>query len=165
MGSDAASIEVGTLEGALYIGVMGRATQRICPTATQVVNDYLTAHGTTISVVLDTTGCDWVDSTFAGCLVGLRKRLGGGGKVKLAGCNQACRGSLARMKLDTLVEFVDVEPPANRQALTCVTGDRPTHDEIALMLEAHRELAGIDEDNAKVFGPIVTMLEEQLRQA
>jgi hypothetical protein len=33
------------------------------------------------------------------------------------------------------------------------------------MLEAHRELAAIDEGNNKVFGPIVAMLEQQLREA
>jgi anti-anti-sigma regulatory factor len=165
MGSDAANIEVGTLDGALYIGVMGSATQRICPTATQLVSDYIAAHGTAISVILDTRGCDWVDSTFAGCLIGLRKRLAGGGKVKLNGCGEACRGSLARMKLDALIEFVDIEPPARRESIECVAGDRPTRDEIAVMLEAHRELAAIDEGNNKVFGPIVAMLEQQLRGA
>ncbi len=165
MGSDAAHIEVGTLDGALYIGVMGQATQRICPTATQLVSDYIAAHGAAITVILDTRGCDWVDSTFAGCLIGLRKRLAGGGKVQLSGCGEACRASLARMKLDALIEFVDVEPPTQRETLACVSGDRPTREEIALMLEAHRELAAIDEGNRQVFGPIVAMLEQQLRQA
>lgn len=155
-------LDVGTLDGGLYLHVLGAATQRACPTAMRLVDGFLAAHSPPITVTVDLAGCDWVDSTFAGCLVGLRKRLGGAGAVRLSRCNEACRQSLQRMKLDKLVRFADVAPPADLRRLTCLSGDQPTPEELRLMLHAHQELAKLGDENARVFGPIVSMLQRQL---
>lgn len=155
-------IKVGSLDGALYICVGGRATRAVCPTATRIVDDYLAVHGTGAMVIIDLSGCEWVDSTFAGCLVALRKRLTGDGRVQLTGCSEICRGSLARMRLDTLLDLVALDPPEKLTEIACTPREKPTPDDIRLMLDAHRALMKLGPENERVFGPIVQMLEAQL---
>ena len=71
MGADTPEIAVGTVDGGLYLGLLGRATQRTCPTADRLVNDYLASRPQKPLIVVDLGGCEWVDSTFAGWLVAL----------------------------------------------------------------------------------------------
>ena len=132
MGADSAEIVVGTAQGGLYIDLLGRATQRTCPTAQRLVNEYLGSHGAKPMIVLDLTGCDWIDSTFAGWLVGLSKRLerSAGGQLCLTGCSVGCRKSLARMQLADLFQFAAIAAPAESSrtaaAMTTMSGASAT---------------------------------------
>jgi anti-anti-sigma regulatory factor len=167
MGADTPEVTVGTVEGGLYIGMLGRATQRTCPTADQLVSDYLSSRPDRPVVVLDVTGCDWIDSTFAGWLIQAHKRLGraGGGRLLISGCGERCRRSLEKMRLAELLEFQEFEPPEELQPVSCTTGDAPGKDELKLMLEAHEALAGVSPENEQVFTPIATMLRGQLESS
>ena len=166
MGADSPEITVGTVEGGLYIGMLGRATQRTCPTADQLVNDYLSSRPQQPIVVLDVTGCDWIDSTFAGWLIQLTKRMGraAGGRLVISGCSERCRRSLEKMRLVELLELADLAAPEEVQAVACTTGDTPGKDELKLMLEAHEALAAVGPENEQVFTPIATMLRGQLEK-
>ena len=75
MDADAPEIAVGTTRGGLYLGLRGHATQRTCPTANRLVDDYLASGPQPPTVVVDVAGCEWVDSTFAGWLLGLSGRI------------------------------------------------------------------------------------------
>lgn len=158
-------IQFGRLGDTLYVDVQGRPTQRVAPTVARVVDDYLSAHSETAVCTIDLAGADWIDSTFAGCLIGIYKRLAQrGGQLRLNHCANDCRKSLAKMHLHNFAEFTEVPAPRSLQTLRCATGDRPTPDEIRLMLAAHEELAAIDEHNERIFGPVVNMLRQQLVQ-
>jgi anti-anti-sigma regulatory factor len=167
MGADFPEIAVGTADGGLYLGLLGRATQRTCPTADRLVSDYLASRPARSRIVVDLAGCEWVDSTFAGWLVALNQRIerSAGGRVSLTGCSERCRTSLERMNLASLFRFETVAAPAETRTVRCATGDRPTREELKLMLEAHEALAAVSEKNAEVFGPIAAMLREQLERA
>ena len=164
MSADSPEITVGAVEGGLYIALRGRATQRTCPTADQLVNDYFSSRPPKPTVVLDLGGCDWVDSTFAGWLVRLSKRMGrtAGGQVHISGCSDRCRDSLEKMQLAAMFQFQAVEAPAETRTVTCTTLDRPSKEELRLMLEAHEALAGISPENERVFGPIIAALRNQI---
>lgn len=164
MGADTPEIAVGTVNGELYLGLSGRATQRTCPTADQLVQDYLATRPPQPSVVIDLTGCEWVDSTFAGWLVGLSKRLERmrNGRATVTGCTERCRNSLETMRLTALLRFGDAGTPAETRAVACATSDKPSKDELKLMLAAHEQLAALGPENQQVFGPIVTMLRRQI---
>lgn len=159
-------LSVGAIEGGLYIAFHGRATHRTTPTANQIVRDFLAAHPDSPGVAIDLGGCAFVDSTFAGWLVALHKRIvqsakGEGGQVFLANCSDRCRKSLARMHLAELFEYAELQPPTTSQ-VNCVSGEDPTLDELQLMLDAHAELMQRDDENARVFAPMVEALQRQI---
>lgn len=165
MSEQPAEISVGCADGGLYVRVLGQATLRTCPTVERVVADYAATHEGDLSVTVDLSGCDWVDSTFAGWLIGLRKRLQDRtGRLVLANCGEVCRTALSKMHLDTLFEFGTCEAPPNARTIACISQARPTPDDLRLMLEAHESLAELDEDNQRVFGPIVAALRKQVEQ-
>ncbi len=167
MSADSPEVAVGTVAGGLYLGLLGRATQWTCPTANQLVDDYLATRPQPPLVVIDLNGCEWVDSTFAGWLVGLNKRVEriADGHVSLTGCSERCRASLERMQLTSLFRFETIAAPVETRTVSCATTDRPTREELKLMLAAHEALAAVSEKNAEVFGPIAAMLREQMEQA
>jgi anti-anti-sigma regulatory factor len=164
MGADSPEIAVGTVRGGLYLGLRGRATQRTCPTADRLVADYLASRPQPPNVVIDLAGCEWVDSTFAGWLVGLSKRMAHMANAQLcvAGCGTRCRASLDRMGLSDMFQLAQIEPPTETQTIGCTTSDQPDLDELKLMLEAHEALVALGPENARIFEPIVDALRSQL---
>ncbi|MEP0846747.1 MAG: STAS domain-containing protein [Phycisphaerae bacterium] len=166
MGADSPEIEIGALDGALYVGLGGRATQRTCPTVDRLVNDYLATQPGAPRVVIDLLGCEWVDSTFAGWLLAMQKRFQRvpGARLELANCGERCRASLRKMQLGELFSLVDADPPEACRPIHCSTTDRPTKNDVQLMIAAHEALASVSADNARVFAPIVQILQQQLQR-
>lgn len=161
MGVDTPEIKVGQLSGGLYVGLLGRATQRVCPTAERVVAEFLAANPGA-KVTLDLALCAWVDSTFAGWLLGLQRRIGPG--IRLAGCSARCRTSLERMQLGNFFEFCEATAPAETATVVCPETDRPDRDQLKLMLAAHEQLAALGDSNERIFGPVVAALRTQLER-
>ena len=167
MQADMPEIVFGSSDGGLYVGFGGRATHRVCQTADRLIADYLAAHRDQPRIVLDLSDCAWVDSTFAGWLLGLRKRLGAHADrgLLLTGCSDRCRDSLDKMHLESMFEYVDVARPEEVGAVACEGTDKPDKETLELMAQAHQQLASLDGDNQAVFGPIADMLQRQLREA
>lgn len=164
MGADTPEITIGTVQGGLYVGLQGRATQRTCPTADKIVNDFLASKPENHSVTLDLTGCEWVDSTCAGWFVSLTKRVSRftDGRIVLTGCSARCRASIEKMSLASLFEFMDPISPDESETVRCTTSDQPKKEELKLMLEAHEALAAVNPENARVFAPIAAALRTQI---
>ena len=143
MGADSPEITVGTARGGLYVGLMGRATQRTCPTADRLVEDYLASRPQPPIVVLDLTGCEWVDSTFAGWLVGLSKRIShmANAQMCVAGCGDRCRASLERMGLSDLFQLANVEAGLALQRLQHLDDgvDQPGDQRTDVAIGVHEE--------------------------
>lgn len=167
MGADRPQVGFGAVDGGVFLALAGRATQRTCPTVEQLVGDYLGTKPQSPVITVDLAECAWVDSTFAGWLVGLRRRLvrHSGSLLRLSRCSERCRASLAKMHLDTVFEFVDCAPPADMRTVDCDTTDKPSREQLALMLRAHEELAAVSPENAEVFTPVAEMLRRQLADA
>lgn len=164
MSADNPKIDLGTADDGLWVGVRGRATQRVCPTVDQLVADYAATCEQAPQVTIDLSGCDWIDSTFAGWLTGLKKRLARrAGRLRLVGCSARCLKSLARMHLAEAFEIAEAARPGETREVACLTGDRPDSAALKLMLAAHEDLSGVSDENAKVFGPIVEALRGQLQ--
>jgi anti-anti-sigma regulatory factor len=167
MSSQTPVLTVGATATGIYLGVNGRATVAVCPMAERVVSDFLAAHPEGGQVSVDVGRCDWVDSTFAGWLLGLRRRLRGlaNARLRLLGCSERCRTSLERMHLAALFEYDVGERPTDVAELPCAILDRPDEQALRLMLSAHEALAGLSPQNAEAFGPVVRMLRRQLPPA
>lgn len=164
MGADRAQVGFGAADGGIYVSLAGRATQRTCPTVDRLVGDYLATQPKPPRITINLGGCGWVDSTFAGWLVGLKRRLDRypGSVLRLAQCSERCVTSLNRMHLASLFEIGDFPPPSDLRQVECVTTDKPTREDLKLMLRAHEDLAGLSGENAAVFTPVAEMLRRQL---
>ena len=117
--------------------------------------------------MFDLRECGWVDSTFAGWMIGLHKRLkqaDGDGALRVVGWSDGCRESLERMNLCRLFEQGPSNEPRHFRVLEYPAADSPDRAAIELMAKAHRELAEMDDENRRVFGPIADMLEQQLER-
>lgn len=158
-------IEYGCTADGLYLRFGEQASREICSAVDRLVSDYLAAHDNPPSVTINLTSCDWVDSTFAGWLVGLRKRLSGrGGSVCLAELSAGCRQSLDRMNIGSLFEQRTVPTPDHTRALTHAAEELDDPRVIEMMAAAHEDLAAVNDENRKVFAPIAAMLRAQLEQ-
>ncbi|MBN2445494.1 MAG: STAS domain-containing protein [Phycisphaerae bacterium] len=165
MNMDALEIAVGSVAGGLYLGFEQRATQQTCPTGSRLVEDYLTGQAEqSPRITIDLGSCTWVDSTFAGWIIMLHRRLSPGKCVRIANCSDACLDSLQRLRMDKLFEFVDIAPPGATRKVACAVGEKPSPADLELMLRAHEELAALGGDNARVFTPIVETLRRELRR-
>lgn len=165
MGADSPALRVGYLPSGLYVHLNGRATQRLCPTLERLAQAYVEARPHEPTITLDLDGCVWVDSTFAGWLLGIRRQLHSrGGALCLANISERCRASLARMQLQQLFEYASAAPPAETSIINCTTGDRPDRETLEIMLRAHESLSETGSENARVFEPVVAVLRKQLTQ-
>jgi anti-anti-sigma factor len=165
MHTEGRQLLVGQRDGRLYVSVCGAATHQTCPTAAKLVRSFLAAHPGG-EVIVDLRDADWVDSTFAGWLIGSRKALRReGGTLKLTGAGPNCKASLDNMQLCQLLDFADVDPPAHLHSVRCGAPGGSDRANTRLMLEAHEQLAAVSDDNRRIFGPIAALLRDQLGSA
>lgn len=166
MDTDKAEIRFGTCADGLYLAIDGAATRRVCAAAGRLVSDYLAANPQAPGILLDLGSAAWVDSTFAGWILQLRQQVGtlSGGSLCLADCSPDCWTSLDNMRLTALLNRRDVARPAKLSAVACPEGQLSDHAMLELITRAHEELAALDEDHRRVFGPIATRLRSELEQ-
>lgn len=156
-------IDVGAQGNGLYVRVNGRATQRTAPTVNKIITDFLSAHAEAPTLTIDLYGAEFIDSTFAGWMVSVRRRaLKQGGRMTLVGCGARCLTSLAKMQLSTMFEYLPEAPAPELRPIQCHSSDRPNREALTLMLTAHEELAAINAQNAEVFGPVADVLKRQI---
>ncbi len=151
------------VNGALYVDVQGRATQRVCPSIERLIDEVLKAESRPAKAVIDLRGAEWVDSTFAGWLVGLYRRLDRAGiRLSLTGCSDRCVASLRKMCLHRVFSFEFFELPADAPVVVCQADAHTDSGTLQLMLRAHEELMGVSEQNASSFDAVARMLRHQL---
>lgn len=168
MDARAPEISYGCADDGLYVRIAGAATRDVCPAAEKLVGNYLAAHAQAGRLLIDLSDCGWVDSTFAGWMVGLRKRLAasaGGAKLYLTGVSSGCSRALGGMHLHALFEQRPCCRPRHLRTLEVRPGGELTRDLVEMMARAHRELASVDEENRRVFAPIADVLERTLQGA
>ncbi len=125
-------------------------------------------------LVVDLGACTGMDSTFMGTLAGMAARLStqDGGVLQIAATGPRNRRSLEDLGLDFLMEIDPPAPPWQSQIDEIREGlklpqkvvppgqvQRTMH-----VLEAHQVLAETNENNARVFSNVVTMLESELAE-
>jgi hypothetical protein len=109
-----------------------------------------------------------MDSTFMGTLAGLARLLARsfGGRLQLNGVCERNRRSLEDLGLDTLIDIDPVgaewRPHVEdvRESLEPLEGEREPSD-AAHVLEAHRQLCGVNAANVKKFATVLEVLEKR----
>lgn len=123
-------------------------------------------------LVVDLGNCSGMDSTFMGTLAGLAARISAksGGVMQVADAGERNRQSLEDLGLDFMME---IDPPAadwrgQMVDIRCALkplgkqGALPSLDRARHVLEAHKILSDVNEENAREFETVVKTLEEQI---
>ena len=123
-------------------------------------------------LVVDLGACTGMDSTFMGTLAGMATRLSSqdGGVLQIADSGPRNRRSLEDLGLDFLMEIDPQETAWLGQIEKVRTHLKPPQKVAAAgqiqramhVLEAHQLLAETNENNARVFSDVVSMLEDEL---
>jgi len=123
------------------------------------------------SFVLDLERCEAMDSTFLGVLAGiaLRERQLGLGNLIAVNVSEKLRRSLSLLGLPFVMDIRDRLPEsAPAQEIEVTEGDRveiSRADQVAHMIQAHRQLVELDSDNEVKFEDVLKYLGESLTRA
>jgi anti-sigma B factor antagonist len=167
-------ITVGIFDGFSWIRCEGKGSFMNSPVL-KSFGDQRIGNGERLLVV-DLGACTGMDSTFMGTLAGLATRLtalDGGGTLHIAEPGERNRRSLEDLGLDFLME---IDPPtaawrgrvdeirAHLGSSPSVAGVLGQIQRARHVLEAHQTLSDVNEKNAREFGGVVTMLEDDLAE-
>lgn len=144
----------------VFIKATGHVTALVCPELKAAVFQRLDSEPEVEKVYLDLSGCEYMDSTFLGLIVGTQKRfsrLPGArrGPIVLIGVNEACQGLLRIIGVLRMVELSDTSPPFPAD-ITRLAGERRTSAQF--LLDAHEELSELSSENRKRFSVLTTVL-------
>jgi anti-anti-sigma regulatory factor len=155
---------IGRVDAGYLIVVMGRGTRRESAAVRQVATESLgVGHHT---VTIDLNGCDYLDSTFLGCLVHLHKLFGGQHPPRflVAGSRDKVQKLLAPCRLDTLLDITH-ETPIIRDTLLSVPQRNLDQFEMAQhVMECHRLLADLGGRDAPAFSAVANQLAKELSE-
>jgi anti-anti-sigma factor len=147
------------------VRIEGRGTLQESPAFKAFAVELLDDHPSAMLTV-ELERCEYLDSTFLGCLVSLGRRYAQGhSKRFVIAATPATRARLlAPTRLDRVLPLVDVFPP-EPPAWAEIPIEIPTaHDLGWHIMECHEELVETDAPQAPAFRAIVERLSHELRK-
>jgi anti-anti-sigma factor len=146
----------------IFIKATGHVTALVCPQLKAEVFARLEAEPTVERIYLELSGCEYMDSTFLGLIVGTQKRFaklrrGSGGQkaLVLLNTNEACIGLLRTIGVLGLVELSDAQIPFPSEIPRLASDTRAS---ARFLLDAHEELVDLSDENRKRFSALTSVL-------
>jgi anti-anti-sigma regulatory factor len=131
-------------ERGFLLRVVGRGTFTESPIFREFVTRCLDMKGKP-SVVVDVTRCDYVDSTFMGCLIWLHKFAESGARLKFYASPEKSRELFGYCMLDLVLNIVDTCPAHTDEFVVLTMVDIETSELGRHIAECHRQLAKLGE--------------------
>ena len=159
------TLSIGRFDGGYVVRLDGRGGVNESSTLRDYVQLILT--GDRSRVVLDLNFCDYLDSTFLGCMVGLHKKHGGDGEPRfIVAAFDATRDKLlCGTNIDKFLEMIESAPEL-------VEGFQPisgptlgTRDMGRHVMECHQLLSTLGGPDADTFADIAKKLGRELEQS
>jgi len=145
----------------IYIRAQGHITANICADLKTRVFDRLEAKPPIDDIFIDLSGCEYMDSTFMGLLVGFNKRFLRFSEkaVTILQANEVCKKLLRTIGVLRLVTVSD-EATVFPEPLENINSGRKAG--ARLVLDAHEELIDISAENEQRFGGLRNVLKSSL---
>ena len=156
--------------------VEGRGTMRESRPAAEFVNQSLAAGtgagaGPAPTVVVDASACDYLDSTFLGCLVEMQRRVARapagpgamGPRFVVSAPPEKVRKLLSPTKLDAVLKTTPEPPQVVGEYVALPAEDPGNPDVVRHVMECHRRLAELGGPQQAVFAAIADNLERELQ--
>lgn len=149
---------------ALYLRVHGLASMNNCLCVRNFIEEAF--QGGRTFLVVDLTDCTGMDSTFMGVLAGAAtfEQKGEPVSVAVVNANEECLREIEGVGLQ---ELIMVEPKSFEvPALEFVRLDEQPDEarRLAMIHAAHKKLVSLSDKNENLFGPIVAVLEEDMKR-
>jgi anti-anti-sigma regulatory factor len=160
-------LRVGRTASGFLVQVEGWGTLRESPALREFAVQSLDDPGGPSTVVVDLSHCDYLDSTFLGCLVSLHRKYNRTSPHRFqvaASCDQ-CQKLLAPTHLNHLLDVTEVCPEPVSDVLEVSRPLLPTYDLGRHILECHRRLAELGGSQAASFRSIADHLARELGEA
>ncbi len=155
------NLSVSRFDQGFLISITGHGTMRQSAAFREFVVQCFQSQQAT--VVVDFAACEYLDSTFLGCLIGLHKDALRHGRKFLIGADQAQRTRLfATSVLDQLFEFVDQAPAATCEFVPLSTPPLDARELGLHVMQSHQRLAELGGKDAVVFQSIADRLSKEL---
>lgn len=152
---------VGRHDGGYLVQVIGQGTMRQSPAFREFVEQCFCQGGGPVTV--DMSRCDYLDSTFLGCLVGLEKRCEHDRDRFVIAADRAARIRLfSTTVLDRYLQFIDDSPMAISELIDLDTPELAPQELGRHVMHSHRQLAGLDCKDADKFRSIADRLQDEL---
>jgi anti-anti-sigma factor len=160
---ESASLAIYRTESGYFLRVVGRGTMRESPAVRDFVEG---AVQNGADIVLDLSACEYLDSTFLGCLVILQQRSrNNDGSFAVLADESAQRKLLRTAGLHHLLTFADERPQSIGEPVELQASNLQRHDFCRHLLEAHRKLADLGGPTADEFRGVAEQLAKELDDA
>jgi anti-anti-sigma regulatory factor len=146
------------------IRVEGRGTMRESRSASEFAARSLEVPGAT--VVIDLSACDYLDSTFLGCLVEMHKRAGRATPPRflVLAPPEKVKKLLGPTRLDLVVKTTAEPPVIVGEYVTLPSAEPSSPDVMRHVMECHRRLAELAGPQQAAFAAIADSIERELRE-
>ena len=155
-------LKVAATAGGCCIRVEGRGTMRESPAAAEFAGKVLSEPGT--SVVVDLSACDYLDSTFLGCLVEMHRRAGRStpSRLTIAAPKEVVHKLLSPTKLDMVLSTTLTPPQVVGEFVALPAAEPGSRDVMRHVMECHRLLADVGGPQKAAFAAIADSIEREL---
>lgn len=146
------------------IRVEGRGTMRESRTASEFAARTLEVPGATLTI--DLSACDYLDSTFLGCLVEMQNRAGRAAPPRFVASAppEKVKKLLGPTKLDLVVKTTAQPPEVVGEYLALPAADPLSANIMRHVMECHRRLAELGGPQQAAFAAIADSVERELRE-
>jgi anti-anti-sigma factor len=151
----------GDTGGEMFVKAQGHVTAARCPELKARIFARLETAPAVSAVYFDLSGCEYMDSTFLGLIVGANKRFKAlsGRTLRVLHANPTCLGLLRTIGVTRLVEISNDEVPFPQSMETIGPGPRATAE---FILDAHEQLSEISDENRARFTTLTKALKDSL---
>lgn len=164
MGDVQPRMQVAESAEAIVVRIDGPATMAIGPNFSALCEHYRDDRRRPILV--DLSGCEWLDSTFAGCLLSqsVRSRGDQAASFTLVAASPGCRDALDKLGVTQLLLDENATLPSHI-TFEPVTPETFSPDRVAqTIVDAHDRLADVSEANQRTFGTLAAAFRADLKR-
>jgi anti-anti-sigma factor len=158
------TLQFGRTVSGYLVRVEGRGTLRESPAVFELADRLLTQELQTSTFVIDLTDCDYLDSTFLGCLAMLHRRYNRADphRFLIVAPPEQCQKLLAPSRLNRFLEVTARCPDLVLESLETLGTELPAHDLGRHVMECHRRLAELGGPNQAAYQSIADRLAQEL---
>jgi hypothetical protein len=150
-----------TADGYL-IRIEGHATLRYSPALSAFATQALTACAST-AIAVDLRACQFLDSTFLGCLLTLQRRVVAAPAEFAVVVDDWSRKLLSASRLDSVLKLKTEAPPAVSEFVTLTTSSPDTEEFGRHVAASHHALAELPGDHSRLYRDIADRIARELQ--
>jgi len=157
-------MKVGPTDQGCCIRIEGAGTMQESQAAQSMAARTLESSSDTV-VVIDLSECDYLDSTFIGCLVQLHRGYGTPSRCVVAAPGPKLKKLIGACGLDRILCVVDSAPEVRGQWVVLSAAVTERGELMRHVMECHRALAQLDSPMKNAFAKIADGIERDLGKA